>query len=248
MNNAIISHWLYGPALYDFALYVPVNKWTLLNRQPSSAWLKDPSGILRGNRKMKSGSSGSAKSTGKTSPRTGDPSNPMLWIVLLILSITGVVGLAVWRRRHKAWPGILSVFRELWCRNREFIGSCKATFDKKADLSAELWLQGSRSGSCNRSYRKFRKELLIERLIYRSNYDYEVREAVLIQESRSSIGAQWGSWSSCSHCAAGLQLFQYICLPDLVMTICTHAGIDWDKFITAEKSEMNLCYNGYKIR
>ena len=147
MNNAIISHWLYGPALYDFALYVPVNKWTLLNRQPSSAWLKDPSGILRGNRKMKTGSSGSAKSTGKTSPRTGDPSNPMLWIVLLILSIAGVVGLAVWRRRHKAWPGILSVFRELWCRNREFIGSCKATFDKKADLSAEIWLWGARSGS-----------------------------------------------------------------------------------------------------
>ena len=51
---------------------------------------------------VKSGSSGSAKSTGKTSPRTGDPSNPMLWIVLLILSIAGVVGLAVWRRRHKA--------------------------------------------------------------------------------------------------------------------------------------------------
>lgn len=51
---------------------------------------------------VKSGSSGSAKSTGKTSPRTGDPNHPVLWIVLLILSIAGVVGLAVWRRRHKA--------------------------------------------------------------------------------------------------------------------------------------------------
>ena len=183
MNNAIISHWLYGPSLYDFALYVPVNKWTLLNRQPSSAWLKDPSGILRGNRKMKTGSSGSAKSTGKTSPRTGDPNHPVLWIVLLILSIAGVVGLAVWRRRHKAWPGNLPVFRELRCRNR--------------------------------SYRKFRKELPIKRPIYRPNYDYEVREAVLIQESRSSIGAQWGSWSSCSHCAAGLQLFSIYFLASL---------------------------------
>ena len=51
---------------------------------------------------VKSGSSGSAKSTGKTSPRTGDRSNPMLWIVLLILAVASMVGLAVWRRRHKA--------------------------------------------------------------------------------------------------------------------------------------------------
>ena len=227
MNNAIISHWLYGPALYDFALYVPVNKWTLLNRQPSSAWLKDPSGILRGNRKMKTGSSGSAKSTGKTSPRTGDPNHPVLWIVLLILSIAGVVGLAVWRRRHKAWPGILSVFRKLWCRNMIMRFAKRLSYRILSEVA---------------------KQFSIKRPIYRPNYDYEVREAVLIQESRSSIGAQWGSWSSCSQCAAGLQLFQYICLPDLVITICTHVGIDRDKFITAEKSEMNLCYNGYTIR
>ena len=43
-----------------------------------------------------------AVKAGSTSPGTGDANHPVLWIVLLLLSLAGVVGLIVYRRRHNS--------------------------------------------------------------------------------------------------------------------------------------------------
>ena len=51
---------------------------------------------------VKSVSSGKSQSSGKTSPGTGDANHPVLWTVLLLLSLAGVVGLIVYRRRHNS--------------------------------------------------------------------------------------------------------------------------------------------------
>ena len=55
-----------------------------------------------GSSAVKSVSSGKSQSSGKTSPGTGDANHPVLWIVLLLLSLAGVVGLIVYRRRHNS--------------------------------------------------------------------------------------------------------------------------------------------------